>query len=251
MNHIPKNTFTGSRTLGLGRRGGAFDEDMTDACMSAIDDAVANLRLLTEKRAAARAAEAAAFRAAATVDVARTDEVADTIEVQEEAVVAEAVAAPETDVPAEAEILPEATALIEHAEAKMPDAPTPVVIEATAEADIIAEPELPRTEASAIPMEAQSAPIEMAAAALDQPAIREEPATSSAASATEETTARRTPDTPEMPGTIPQEPTELKQSPTIPFGKTIEGDTGPLQENDRRLKTGGGGNGKDPDSGGG
>ena len=56
MNHIPKNTFTGSRTLGLGRRGSAFDEDMTDECMSAIDDAVANLRQLTAKRAAARAA---------------------------------------------------------------------------------------------------------------------------------------------------------------------------------------------------
>lgn len=249
MNHIPKNTFTGSRTLGLGRRGSAFDEDMTDACMSAIDDAVANLRQLTEKRAAARAAEAAAFRAAATVDVARTEELPEAIAAQEEAAVAEAVAAPEDDVPAEAEILPEAAALIEHAEAKMPDAPTPVVIEATAETDIIAEPDLPRTEASAVPMETQSAPIEMAA--VEQPALREEPATGSAASAAEETTARRTPDTPEMPGTVPQEPSELKQSPTIPFGKTIEGDTGPLQENDRRLKTGGGGNGKEPDSGGG
>ncbi|RFC00309.1 type I secretion system permease/ATPase [Rhizobium leguminosarum bv. trifolii] len=50
---------------------------------------------------------------------------------------------------------------------------------------------------------------------------------------------------------LPKEQTELKSSPTIPFGKTIEGESGPIVENDRRLRTGGGGNGKDSDPAGG
>ncbi|MDR9804229.1 type I secretion system permease/ATPase [Rhizobium hidalgonense] len=50
---------------------------------------------------------------------------------------------------------------------------------------------------------------------------------------------------------LPKETTELKSSPTVPFGKTIEGDSGPISETDRRLRTGGGGNGKDSDPRGG
>ncbi|TAV81191.1 type I secretion system permease/ATPase, partial [Rhizobium leguminosarum] len=49
---------------------------------------------------------------------------------------------------------------------------------------------------------------------------------------------------------LPKEKTELKASPMMPFGKTIEGESGPISENDRRLRTGGGGNGKDSDPGG-
>lgn len=254
MNHIPKNTFTGSRTLGLGRRGSAFDEDMTDACMSAIDDAVANLRLLTEKRAAARAAEAAAFRAAAAEDIAQPVEAVEAVAIEEEVAVTEVAATPEAAVQVEPEILAEAPASAEQAETEIQaveDVAAPAVIEAPAEAEVIEAPQLLKNESSVADLEMPSAPIEAAAAAVEQPAVREEPVTRSSAPEAEETTARRTPHTPEMPGAIPQEPSELKQSPTIPFGKTIEGDTGPLQESDRRLKTGGGGNGKDPDSGGG
>ncbi|MGO4118211.1 type I secretion system permease/ATPase [Rhizobium ruizarguesonis] len=54
-----------------------------------------------------------------------------------------------------------------------------------------------------------------------------------------------------VPLKLPKEKTELKSSPTMPFGKTIEGESGPISENDRRLRTGGGGNGKDSDPGGG
>ncbi|TAV35719.1 type I secretion system permease/ATPase, partial [Rhizobium ruizarguesonis] len=50
-----------------------------------------------------------------------------------------------------------------------------------------------------------------------------------------------------VPLELPKEKTELKSSPTMPFGKTIEGESGPISENDRRLRTGGGGNGKDSD----
>ncbi|MGR9437680.1 type I secretion system permease/ATPase [Rhizobium leguminosarum] len=54
-----------------------------------------------------------------------------------------------------------------------------------------------------------------------------------------------------VPPELPKEKTELKSSPTMPFGKTIEGESGPISESDRRLRTGGGGNGKDSDPGGG
>ncbi|TBA07134.1 type I secretion system permease/ATPase [Rhizobium ruizarguesonis] len=43
-----------------------------------------------------------------------------------------------------------------------------------------------------------------------------------------------------VPLKLPKEKTELKSSPTMPFGKTIEGESGPISENDRRLRTGGG-----------
>ncbi|TAW95947.1 type I secretion system permease/ATPase [Rhizobium ruizarguesonis] len=46
-----------------------------------------------------------------------------------------------------------------------------------------------------------------------------------------------------VPLELPKEKTELKSSPTMPFGKTIEGESGPISENDRRLRTGGGGSG--------
>ncbi|MFS8144157.1 type I secretion system permease/ATPase [Rhizobium sp. BR 249] len=49
----------------------------------------------------------------------------------------------------------------------------------------------------------------------------------------------------------PKERTELKSSPTMPFGKTIDGESGPVIENDRRVRAGGGGNSKDTDLGGG
>ncbi|TBZ72695.1 type I secretion system permease/ATPase, partial [Rhizobium leguminosarum bv. viciae] len=47
-----------------------------------------------------------------------------------------------------------------------------------------------------------------------------------------------------VPPELPKEKTELKSSPTMPFGKTIDGESGPISESDRRLRTGGGGNGK-------
>lgn len=253
MNHIPKNTFTGSRTLGLGRRGSAFDEDMTDACMSAIDDAVANLRLLTEKRAAARAAEAAAFRAAAAEDLARTAEVPEAVEAEEEVAAVEIAALPEAAAPAEPEILVEEPAPVEHEETETQaevEVAAPTVIEATAEIATVQQAEILEGP-KAVEVEPPPAPVEIATAVVEPPTVQAEPVSAPAAAEAEETVARRTPQTPEMPEAIPQEPSELKQSPTIPFGKTIEGNTGPLQENDRRLKTGGGGNGKDPDSGGG
>ncbi len=222
MNHIPKNTFTGSRTLGLGRRGSAFDEDMTDECMSAIDDAVANLRQLTAKRAAARAAaqaesaarDDAAFRAAASEDIAEVPPAA-------------AAAEPSVVIDAEADTVVEATAEVE---AKTAEPAIELVAEAPApEPEIIA------------PAEPNSAAAEPIAPVMERTApVQDEPI------------ARRTPESPEIPIAIPEAAPELKQSPAaIPFGKTIEGDTGPLQDNERRLKTGGGGNGKDTDSGGG
>jgi len=49
----------------------------------------------------------------------------------------------------------------------------------------------------------------------------------------------------------PDEIDELKAKPGIPFAKTIDGNTGPVKENERRLRAGGGGGGKDADFGGG
>ncbi|TBG01487.1 type I secretion system permease/ATPase [Rhizobium leguminosarum] len=39
----------------------------------------------------------------------------------------------------------------------------------------------------------------------------------------------------------PKEKIELKSSPTMPFAKTIEGESGPISENNRRMRAGGGG----------
>ncbi|EJJ28797.1 type I secretion system permease/ATPase [Rhizobium sp. CF142] len=51
---------------------------------------------------------------------------------------------------------------------------------------------------------------------------------------------------------MPGETEELKAKPDTPFAKTIDGDTGPVKENERRLRAdGGGGGGKEPDFGGG
>jgi len=50
----------------------------------------------------------------------------------------------------------------------------------------------------------------------------------------------------------PGDADEMKAKPDIPFAKTIDGNTGPLKENERRPRTGdGGGGGKEPDLGGG
>ncbi|MBB3311363.1 ATP-binding cassette subfamily C protein [Rhizobium sp. BK196] len=49
----------------------------------------------------------------------------------------------------------------------------------------------------------------------------------------------------------PEDTTELKVNPDIPFAKTIDGDSGPVKENERRLRSGGDGGSKDPDFAGG
>ncbi|WP_454853047.1 type I secretion system permease/ATPase [Rhizobium binxianense] len=73
------------------------------------------------------------------------------------------------------------------------------------------------------------------------------PADEPQAAEAQQAEARATPVNPEGP----EAKGDLKTSPTIPFGKTIDGDSGPVGESERRLRTGGGGNGKEPDSGGG
>ncbi|NNU47329.1 type I secretion system permease/ATPase [Rhizobium sp. WYCCWR 11279] len=179
MNQISKQVFAAGSALDL--RSGNIpsaapsEAEMTDLCISAIDEAVENLRRLSGAAASSpdggkETAKAAANEAA---DIGR----------------ASATQAPP----------PEKTAV---PEAKVETAPPVAAVQAPATVKPVEAPAPPQIEARVAPE-------------------------------------------------LPKEKTELKSSPTMPFGKTIEGDSGPIRENDRRLRTGGGGNGKDSDPGGG
>ncbi|MGZ2421943.1 type I secretion system permease/ATPase [Rhizobium laguerreae] len=179
MNQISKQIFAAGSALDL--RSGTIpsaapsDAPMTDMCISAIDEAVENLRRLSGAAASSpdrhkKTSEAAANEAA---DIGR----------------ASATQAP----------LPEKMVV---PEAKVETAPHVAVAQGQATAKTPEAPARPQIE------------------------------------------ARVTPE-------LPKEKTELKSSPTMPFGRTIEGESGPISENNRRLRTGGGGNGKNSDPGGG
>ncbi|MBY5811604.1 type I secretion system permease/ATPase [Rhizobium leguminosarum] len=179
MNQISKQIFAAGSALDL--RSGTIpsaapsDAPMTDVCISAIDEAVENLRRLSGAAASSpdrhkKTSEAAANEAA---DIGR----------------ASATRAP----------LPERMVV---PEAEVETAPHVAVAQGPATAKTPEAPARPQIEARVIPE-------------------------------------------------LPKEKTELKSSPTMPFGKTIEGESGPISENDRRLRTGGGGNGKNSDPGGG
>ncbi|MBY3223683.1 type I secretion system permease/ATPase [Rhizobium laguerreae] len=169
MNQISKQIFAAGSALDL--RSGAIpsaapsDAPMTDVCISAIDEAVENLRRLSGAAASSpdrhkKTSEAAANEAA---DIGR----------------ASATQAP----------LPEKMVV---PEAKVETAPHVAVAQGLATAKTPEAPARPQIE------------------------------------------ARVTPE-------LPKEKTELKSSPTMPFGKTIEGESGPISENNRRRRTGGGG----------
>ncbi|MBY3122162.1 type I secretion system permease/ATPase [Rhizobium laguerreae] len=168
MNQISKQIFAAGSALDL--RSGTIpsaapsDAPMTDVCISAIDEAVENLRRLSGAAASSpdrhkKTSEAAANEAA---DIGRASAT--------RAPLPEKMVAPE----AEVETAPHVAVTQGLATAKTPEAPVRPQIE-----------------------------------------------------------ARVTPE-------LPKEKTELKSSPTMPFGKTIEGESGPISENNR-LRTGGGG----------
>jgi ATP-binding cassette subfamily C protein len=96
--------------------------------------------------------------------------------------------------------------------------------------------------AAAEPAKVEPAP----APAEEEAAVAAEPHAAESVAA-QQTEARTAPVDPKDPAAK----SDLKTSPAIPFGKTIDGDSGPIRENERRLRTGGGGNGKEPESGGG
>ncbi|MBY2919594.1 type I secretion system permease/ATPase [Rhizobium leguminosarum] len=179
MNQISKQIFAAGSALDL--RSGTIpsaapsEATTTDVCISAIDEAVENLRRLSGAAASSPDGRKETSEAAA-------NEAADTGR-------ASATQAP----------LPEKTAVLE---AKVGTAPPVAVAQAPATAKPAEAPAQPQIEARVAPE-------------------------------------------------LPTEKTELKSSPTMPFGKTIEGESGPISENDRRLRTGGGGNGKNSDPGGG
>ncbi|MBY3275864.1 type I secretion system permease/ATPase [Rhizobium laguerreae] len=169
MNQISKQIFAAGSALDL--RSGTIpsaapsDAPMTDMCISAIDEAVENLRRLSGAAASSpdrhnKTSEAAANEAA---DIGR----------------ASATQAP----------LPEKMVV---PEAKVETAPHVAVAQGLATAKTPEAPARPQIE------------------------------------------ARVTPE-------LPKEKTELKSSPTMPFGRTIEGESGPISENNRRLRTCGGG----------
>ncbi|MGO7981479.1 type I secretion system permease/ATPase [Rhizobium johnstonii] len=179
MNQISKQIFAAGSALDL--RSGTIpsaapsEATMTDVCVSAIDEAVENLRRLSDAAASSpdrpkKTSEAAANEAA---DIGR----------------ASATQAP----------LPEKMVV---PEAKVETAPPVAVAQGLATAKTPEAPARPQIEARVSPEQ-------------------------------------------------PKEKIELKSSPTMPFAKTIEGESGPISENNRRMRAGGGGNGKDSDPGGG
>ncbi|NEJ48619.1 type I secretion system permease/ATPase, partial [Rhizobium leguminosarum] len=175
MNQISKQIFAAGSALDL--RSGTIpsaapsEATMTDVCVSAIDEAVENLRRLSGAAASSpdrpkKTSEAAANEAA---DIGR----------------ASATQAP----------LPEKMVV---PEAKVETAPPVAVAQGLATAKTPEAPARPQIEARVSPEQ-------------------------------------------------PKEKIELKSSPTMPFAKTIEGESGPISENNMRMRTGGGGNGKDSD----
>lgn len=196
MNQISKQIFAAGSALDL--RSGNIpsaapsEAARTDLCLSAIDEAVENLRRLTGVTASAPSPD----RSKATADVAASDAAG--------MARAGAVQAP----------LPQKT--------MMPEAlPKAWNAEPAAPAAVMQGP-APTKPVEEKPVEAK--PVE----AFAQPQIE----------------ARAVPE-------LPKEKIELKSSPTMPFAKTIEGESGPVSETDRRLRTGGGGNDKNSDPGGG
>ncbi|NEI86193.1 type I secretion system permease/ATPase [Rhizobium leguminosarum] len=169
MNQISKQIFAAGSALDL--RSGTIpsaapsEATMTDVCVSAIDEAVENLRRLSGAAASSpdrpkKTSEAAANEAA---DIGR----------------ASATQAP----------LPEKMVV---PEAKVETAPPVAVAQAPATAKTPEAPARPQIEARVSPEQ-------------------------------------------------PKEKIELKSSPTMPFAKTIEGESGPISENNRRMRAGGGG----------
>ncbi|MBY3247480.1 type I secretion system permease/ATPase [Rhizobium laguerreae] len=169
MNQISKQIFAAGSALDL--RSGTIpsaapsDAPMTDMCISAIDEAVENLRRLSGAAASSpdrhkKTSEAAANEAA---DIGRASAT--------QAPLPEKMVVPEAKV----ETAPHVAVAQGLATAKTPEAPARPQIEARVTAE------------------------------------------------------------------LPKEKTELKSSPTMPFGRTIEGESGPISENNRRLRTCGGG----------
>ncbi|NEJ80405.1 type I secretion system permease/ATPase [Rhizobium leguminosarum] len=169
MNQISKQIFAAGSALDL--RSGTIpsaapsEATMTDVCVSAIDEAVENLRRLSGAAASSpdrpkKTSEAAANEAA---DIGR----------------ASATQAP----------LPEKMVV---PEAKVETAPPVAVAQGLATAKTPEAPARPQIEARVSPEQ-------------------------------------------------PKEKIELKSSPTMPFAKTIEGESGPISENNRRMRAGGGG----------
>ncbi|MBY5341415.1 type I secretion system permease/ATPase [Rhizobium leguminosarum] len=169
MNQISKQIFAAGSALDL--RSGTIpsaapsEATMTDVCVSAIDEAVENLRRLSGAAASSpdrrkKTSEAAANEAA---DIGRAS-------------------ATQAPLPKEM-VVPEA---------KVETAPPVAVAQAPATAKTPEAPARPQIEARVTPEQ-------------------------------------------------PKEKIELKSSPTMPFGKTIEGESGPISENNRRMRAGGGG----------
>ncbi|TBF59101.1 type I secretion system permease/ATPase [Rhizobium leguminosarum] len=169
MNQISKQIFAAGSALDL--RSGTIpsaapsEATMTDVCVSAIDEAVENLRRLSGAAASSpdrpkKTSEAAANEAA---DIGR----------------ASATQAP----------LPEKMVV---PEAKVETAPPVAVAQGLATAKTPEAPARPQIEARVSPEQ-------------------------------------------------PKEKIELKSSPTMPFAKTIEGESGPISENNRRMRGSGGG----------
>ncbi|OWV81268.1 ABC transporter ATP-binding protein [Rhizobium sp. R634] len=107
-----------------------------------------------------------------------------------------------------------------------------------------ADSEQPGTAQASIPQKTVAPAASAVETARPAPAVQTPAAEPLEARAQPQNEARAAP---ELPG----ENTELKSSPAMPFGKTIEGESGPVGKNDRRVRAGGGGNGKDTDLGGG
>ncbi|EJT03306.1 type I secretion system ATPase [Rhizobium sp. CCGE 510] len=191
MNQISKQVFAAGSALDL--RSGNIpsaapsEAARTDLCISAIDEAVENLRRLTGAAASSPSPDCnkatADFAASDAADMAR----------------AAAVQVPLPQKTVMPEVLPKAWNAEPAPPAAVMQGPTPTK-----------------------PVEAK--PVE--------------------APAQSQIEARAVPE-------LPKEKIELKSSPTMPFAKTIEGESGPISEVDRRLRTGGGGNGKNSDPGGG
>ncbi|OWV91352.1 ABC transporter ATP-binding protein [Rhizobium sp. N122] len=195
MNQISKQIFAAGSVLDLksGNIPAAAPSEAkrTNLCLSAIDEAVENLRRLSGS--AASSPSPSPDRSKETAGVATSDAMARAAIVQMPLL--------------QKAVTPEAS-------------PVAVTMAEPAPPAAVLQGPMPAQPVATKPAEAK--PIEAAQPTVEARAAPEKPAE-----------------------------TELKSNPAAPFGKTIDGDRGPISENDRRLRSGDGGNGKNSDPGGG
>ncbi len=275
MNHVSKEELSKSEAIELGKDAqpalpaGKEDAGLTDACISAIDDVIDNLKKLT----------------VSTTQLAERLEPPQPVVERTASEMPKAFVRPQPDSPTRpagpppaavdrigtgdmraavppartppqqpAAAIPTINDVIENLKRLDDAAFQPSMRQTAATEAAVAKPDGPASRgpqatARTVPPDTAAAAPDRSAGRAAAPAQNNENKSGAAVSSTAgkvvpttaETVARREQPVREIDG---------KPLPDKPFGKTIENNRGPVRENERRPSGGGGGNGKEPDGGG-